>query len=64
MKGEQPLANAHCVLMYMTPEQYTRFEEALLANGGERSGRGILHKEEAVMRLIEKAGSATDRSRS
>lgn len=55
MKGEKAMQNAHCVLMYFSPKQYKDLEEELLKNGGERSGRGILRKEEALMRLIEKA---------
>ena len=59
MKGGQPVENAHCVVMYMTPEQYRLFEAAVLANGGERSGRGLLRKEEAIARVIEKAGTGS-----
>lgn len=55
MRGERAIKNAHCVLMDFTPKQYRVFEEALLANGGERSGSGILNKEQAVLRLIEHA---------
>ena len=40
MQGDEPLDNAHCVLMYFSPKQYAAFEGALLKNGGERSGRG------------------------
>ena len=55
MKGEQPVSNAHCVLMYMTPTQYKLFEERLLENGSQRSGRGLLHKEEALTRILKAA---------
>jgi hypothetical protein len=55
LNGEKPITNAHCVLMYFTPKQYQQLEDALLKRGGEKSGRGILHKEEAIMRLIADA---------
>jgi hypothetical protein len=45
MQGEEPLGNTHCVLMYFSPKQYAELEEALLKNGAERSGRGIVGKE-------------------
>jgi len=60
MKGEQPVSNAHCVLMYMTPTQYKLFEERLLENGSQRSGRGLLHKEEALTRILKASKKATD----
>ena len=52
MKGEKAVENAHCVLMYFTPKQYKVLEAELLANGGERSGRGILRKEEALINAL------------
>ena len=54
MRGEQPLTNAHCVLMYFSPQQYEKFEDVLVKNGGTRSGRGILNKEEALIRALDK----------
>ena len=55
MRGEEPMENAHCVLMYFSPKQYAEFEEAVLKNGGERSGRGIVGKEEALINALRKA---------
>jgi hypothetical protein len=60
MKGEQPVSNAHCVLMYLTPAQYKLFEERMLENGAQRSGRGLLHKEDALTRILKSAKKATD----
>ena len=54
MKGEAPLGNAHCVLMYFSPKQFSEVESALLANGGTRTGRGILNKEKALLQVIRK----------
>jgi hypothetical protein len=55
MQGDEPLNNAHCVLMYFSPKQYAEFEEALLKNGAERSGRGIVGKEAALIHVLRKA---------
>jgi hypothetical protein len=52
MRGEKSLGDAHCVLMYFTPKQYPELEEALLHHGGVKSGRGILNKEEALLRIV------------
>jgi hypothetical protein len=60
MQGDDPLGNAHCVLMYFDPNQYTEFEEALLKNGAERSGRGIVGKEEALIKALRKAVSGLE----
>ncbi len=52
MRGENPLGNSHCVLMYFSPKDYAEFENALVKHGGVRSGRGIQNKEEAVLRMV------------
>ena len=54
MRGEKPKGeNAKCVLMYFTPEQYEVYAESLLKKGAYRSGRGILNKEEALIKILE-----------
>jgi hypothetical protein len=58
MRGEKPSNNAHCVLMYFSPKQYDLLERVLLKNGGQRSGRGILDKEEALITALKKLESA------
>ena len=62
MKGEKPVDNAHCVLMYFTPKQYKVLEEALVQNGGTRSGRGIVNKEEALLKALKKAKETTNQN--
>jgi hypothetical protein len=52
---EEPPSKTHCVLMYFTPKQYAEFEEALLKNGAETSGRGIVGKEEALVNVLRTA---------
>jgi hypothetical protein len=60
MRGEKPLGNAHCVLMYFSPKEYKELEEALIRNGGTRSGRGILKKEGALMTIVRRMNAVTD----
>jgi hypothetical protein len=62
VKGEQPVNNAHCVLMYFSPQQYEQLEESLLKHGGTRSGRGILNKETALMNIIGKLSGKKEKA--
>jgi hypothetical protein len=65
MRGETPVKNAHCVLMYFSPKQYAELEQALLKNGATRStgkGRGLQNKEEALINVIRKAAKATGKA--
>jgi hypothetical protein len=55
MRGGKPLIKAHCVLMYLSPKQYAELKEALLKNGAERSGHGIIGKEKALINALRKA---------
>jgi len=53
LRGEKPKGDtAKCVLMYFTPEQYEVYAERLLKKGAYRSGRGILNKEEALIKIL------------
>ena len=60
LRGEKPLGNAHCVLMYFSPKEYRELEEALIRNGGTRSGRGILNKEKALINVVRRVNADTD----
>lgn len=53
LNGEEPQSNAHCVLLYFTPEEFQSLESALVKFGAKRSGRGLLHKEQALMALLK-----------
>jgi len=57
MRGEKPLGDSHCVLMYFSPEQYEELEEALLHYGARKAGhgRGLVEKEKALLNVIRKA---------
>ncbi len=52
VKGEEVDENTHAVLMYFSPEQYSQLVEVLVQNGAERSGRGMVNKEKAIMNLL------------
>src|SRR5271165_5503753 len=52
MRGEKPLGNAHCVLMYFSTKDYAALEDALVKHGGASRGRGIQNKVEALIRLV------------
>ena len=53
LNGEEPQNNAHCVLLYFSPDEFHTLETALVKHGAKRSGRGLLHKEEALMSLLK-----------
>ena len=55
MRGEKPMGDAHCVVMYFTSKQYAEFKEALLKNGANQSGRGMVDKEKALIDALRKA---------
>jgi hypothetical protein len=54
MRGEKPLGNARCVLMYFSPKQYDELEDALVQHGGVRRGRGVENKEEAMISIVRR----------
>ena len=54
VKGEEPADNSHCVLLYFNDEDYADFVKSALHHGAARSGRGLLHKEKAIMALVKK----------
>jgi hypothetical protein len=60
MRGEKPIGNAHCVLMYFTPKQYAELEDMLVKYGGVRSGRGIQNKEQALLRIVRALKNHTE----
>jgi hypothetical protein len=45
-----PKSKPHCVLLYLTDWQYAQFETAVRRKGASRKGRGLIGKEEAIMR--------------
>lgn len=53
LRGEEPVTNARAVLCYFDPKDYDLFEKALLMFDGQKSGRGIVNKEEAIMNMVK-----------
>jgi hypothetical protein len=59
LRGETPKGdNTHCVLMYFTPKQYEIFKERVLKGGAYRSGRGLLNKEGALIKILREHAAA------
>jgi len=54
MRGESPITNAHCVLLYFAPEHYSLLEEVLVKHGAVRNGRGLVDKEKALVSVLHK----------
>ena len=54
VKGEEPENNQHCVLLYFNADDYKDFVRSAIHHGAARSGRGLLHKEKAIMALVKK----------
>lgn len=54
MRNDDPMPEARCVMLRLSPKHYRRFEEAVLQNGGTKVGKGLRNKEKAVMKIIGK----------
>ncbi|MET1046272.1 MAG: hypothetical protein ABWX70_06155 [Hyphomicrobium sp.] len=54
VKGEKVEKTQHCVLLYLSKSDYLDFVKSALRHGAARSGRGLLHKEQALMALVRK----------
>ena len=53
LRGEEPMTNARAVLCYFDPKDYALLEKALIMFKGQKSGRGIVNKEEAIMNMVK-----------
>jgi hypothetical protein len=61
LRGEEPKGdNARCVLMYFTPKQYDVYAASILKKGAYRSGRGIVNKEEALIKILKEHSLTQD----
>jgi hypothetical protein len=43
-----------CVLLYFTPREYSRYEQAAITCGARKRGRGLVDKEKATLGMVEK----------
>jgi hypothetical protein len=55
IKRDHAKPKPHCVQLYFTAEQYLRYVQALTKHGARRSGRGLVGKEAAIMRIVREA---------
>lgn len=55
MRDGVPVDGERCVLLYFEPEAYQMFEQAIMAFGGKKVGRGLVNKEAALIQLISAA---------
>lgn len=55
IQEDEKRPKAHCVLLYLAPNDYDLFSQAMLHHGATKSARGLRDKEKALMRLIRKA---------
>jgi hypothetical protein len=51
---KKPTTDTRCVLLYFTPGEYRRYEEAVLKFGARKRGRGLTDKEKATIRMAKK----------
>ena len=51
---KRPATDTRCVLLYFTPGEYRRYEEAVLKFGARKRGRGLIDKEKATIRMAKK----------
>lgn len=52
IKGEEPMENSRAVLAYFSADDYAELEQAMVLFNGQRAGRGIVNKEEAIMNMV------------
>jgi hypothetical protein len=55
IREDSAKSKPHCVLLYFSTGQYRRFRRAVLRHGGSSAGRGLVGKEEAVIRIFRLA---------
>jgi hypothetical protein len=53
--GLKPNKRKRCVLLYFTPGEYRRYEEAVLKCGARKRGRGLIGKEKATIKMARMA---------
>jgi hypothetical protein len=55
VREDSPKQKPHCLLLYFGTDQYRQFRRAVLRHGASSAGRGLVGKEEAIMRIIRLA---------
>lgn len=59
LEGQPKSSAVRCVLLHLTPEDHDRLVEALVAHGAVKKGRGLIGKEEALMKIIDSEHSTS-----
>lgn len=54
LSGQKAMPNAHCVMFYFNPQDYQLMERVLLQHGAEKASRGIVSKEEALIKVLKR----------
>ncbi len=49
LRHEVPLPGTRCVMLYLTPDQYNMFAEAVTAHGAVKVGSGLANKEQGLI---------------
>ncbi len=55
MQEGVPVDGTRCVILYLEPVDYELFEKAVLAFDGKKTGRGLVDKEEALIKALAKS---------
>lgn len=55
MRNGMPIDGTRAILLYLEPHGYVLFEKAVLAFGGKKVGRGLVDKEEALIKALAKS---------
>ena len=58
MSGGQPVRGTKCVVLYLKPNHYERFQKAIKTHGGKVEGGSLKNKERALMNIIVAAEQA------
>jgi hypothetical protein len=48
VRHEVPLLGTRCITLYLTPDQYEVFADAVIAHGAVKIGSGLANKEQAL----------------
>lgn len=52
VRHEVPLPGTRCITLYLTPDQYEVFAEAVIAHGAVKVGGGLANKEEGLINAL------------
>ena len=58
IKGEEPQPDSRVMILYFSPDDYERVEGVLVQNGASRHGRGLVGKEQALVKALKKVSKA------